>query len=133
MNVIIGGQMGQKATPKRYAAAKKGGLAEVGVKYDSGKPRMSLVPPEAIIAMARVLGHGAEKYETHNWLRGLAHERVLDATLRHLAAYQQGQDIDEDSGLPVLWHAMTELAFLITYKELEIGEDDRRHVDLGWE
>ena len=104
-----------------------------GIKHDAGKPRLSLVPPEVVFALAEVLTHGAEKYADHNWLLGLDHSRVMDATLRHLMAYQGGQDIDEDSGLPVLWHALTELAFLITYEELEIGEDDRRHVALGWE
>lgn len=33
-----------------------------GLKYDSGKPRLDLVPPEAVMALGYVLTYGAEKY-----------------------------------------------------------------------
>ena len=41
-----------------------------GVKHDSGKLRMDLVPPEAIKAMADVLTSGAAKYGDRNWEKG---------------------------------------------------------------
>ena len=30
-----------------------------GLKYDDGKPRLDLVPPEAVMALGRVLTYGA--------------------------------------------------------------------------
>ena len=106
-------------------------LPQTGVKYDTGKPRLSLVPPEAILAIGRVMTYGAKKYDDHYWLRGMRHTRVVDAALRHIMAWEQGIDIDDDSGFPPLWLALTELAFAVTYEALEIGEDDRRHTVIG--
>ena len=33
-----------------------------GLKHDGGKPRLSLVPAKAIIAIGTVMTHGAQKY-----------------------------------------------------------------------
>ena len=38
-----------------------------GLKFDSEKPRMDLLPPKAISEVAKVLGFGAEKYGPENW------------------------------------------------------------------
>lgn len=38
-----------------------------GLKYDDGKPRLDLVPPEAVMALGRVLTYGAEKYAPNSW------------------------------------------------------------------
>lgn len=95
------------------------------VKNDSGKPRMSLVPPEAIYAMARVLTHGAGKYSDHNWRKGFKWSRLLDAALRHIAAFQWREDIDIETKESHLAHAMCCLAFLLVHQEQDLGEDDR--------
>lgn len=44
-----------------------------GLKYDDGKPRLDLVPPEAVMALGRVLTYGAEKYAPNSW-RGVEPE-----------------------------------------------------------
>lgn len=95
------------------------------LKYDDNKPMLSLVPYEAIELMARVLMFGAKKYGVGNWRKGMAHTRFLDAALRHVYAYIQGQDTDAESGLSHLGHAMTCLAFLVAYREHNLGSDDR--------
>ena len=38
-----------------------------GIKYDSAKPKMNLLPPKAILEVAKVLTFGAEKYGAENW------------------------------------------------------------------
>lgn len=85
-----------------------------GMKYDSGKPRMGLLPPLAITEMAKVMTFGANKYQAHSWKQvENAQERYLDALLRHAIAYVAGERIDPESGLPTMAHIMCDAAFLI--------------------
>lgn len=95
------------------------------LKFDAGKPRISLVPVEAIEAMARVLTHGAAKYSDHNWRQGFAWSRLADATLRHLLAFMRGEDNDPETGESHLAHALCCLSFLYVHAVRKLGEDDR--------
>ena len=83
------------------------------VKADAGKPRISLVPTEIIRGVARAREIGVEKYgEIDNWKK-VEPERYLDAVMRHLLAYIDGEIIDPDSGLNHLDHAACNIAFLM--------------------
>lgn len=86
---------------------------EQDVKADAGKPRLSLVPPEIIRAVARIREYGCEKYgDPDNWRR-VEPERYRDAMFRHLLAYiEDPAGVDEESGLPHLWHLACNVAFL---------------------
>lgn len=79
---------------------------------------MRLIPPRAELEMAKVLTFGAEKYGVGNWahVEG-AETRYLDAMLRHINSYRQGEQTDQESGLSHLAHAMCCAAFL-----LEMGQ-----------
>lgn len=57
---------------------------KAGTKFDEGKLRMDLITPEMMVALATVLGHGAEKYGERNFENGLKFSRLFTATLRHL-------------------------------------------------
>lgn len=82
------------------------------IKRDGGKPEPSLVPPAAILAMARVRRYGIDKYgEAESW-RDVEPHRWIDAALRHIYAYIDGEETDE-SGLPHMWHALTSLALFV--------------------
>ena len=83
-----------------------------GLKHDGGKPRLSLVPAEAIEAIGIVMTHGAEKYGEASY-RQVAPERYRDALMRHICKWlKDPHGVDEDSGLPHLWHIITNAAFL---------------------
>jgi hypothetical protein len=97
----------------------------VGNKFDQGKPRMDLLPPEALTAVADVLGYGAAKYAAQNWRQGIAHSRMVAALLRHLMAYQMGQNTDPESGLPHLAHMACNALMLLTSAQTGLGTDDR--------
>jgi hypothetical protein len=96
-----------------------------GVKLDTGKVRMDLLPPEFIVATADILTFGAQKYAERNWEKGMKWGRVYGALMRHLWKWWAGDPYDDESGRSHLWHAACCLAFLITYEERKIGEDDR--------
>lgn len=84
------------------------------IKADAGKPRCSLVPSELVRAVARVREYGVNKYGTSECWRAVEPERYRDAMYRHLLAYMDDpKSVDDESGLPHLWHLACNAAFLI--------------------
>lgn len=98
---------------------------DLGIKHNSGKPPLSWIPRAALVAEAQVLAHGALKYERDNWKKGLPWSEVLDASLRHIYAFVDGEDMDEESGLHHLAHARCELGFLLEFADTHPELDDR--------
>lgn len=84
-----------------------------GVKFDSKKLRMDLIPSVALEELAKVLTYGAEKYDANNWTKGIDYSRLYAACLRHLLAYKSGQSTDAESGISHLSHALCNIVFLI--------------------
>ena len=83
-----------------------------GLKHDGGKPRLALVPAEAIEAIGIVMTHGAEKYGEASY-RQVEPKRYRDALMRHICKWlKDPHGLDEDSRLPHLWHIITNAAFL---------------------
>lgn len=88
-------------------------------KADAGKPRPTLVPVSLIEAVTAVREYGTAKYhDPDNW-RQVEPQRYRDALYRHWLAYLRGEQCDPESGLPHLWHLVTNGAFLI---EMEANE-----------
>lgn len=90
-------------------------MATKAVKYEDGKLHIELVPPETDIAIAEVLGlmnYDLKKYPPNNWRKGLPYSKYYAALRRHLLAWWTGEDIDPESGLPHLHHALCNLSFL---------------------
>lgn len=83
-------------------------------KSDTGKPRLSLVPPEIIRAVCRVREYGTAKYhDPDNWRR-VEPQRYHEAMLRHvLACWEDPWAVDPESGLPHIEHVATNIAFLL--------------------
>lgn len=88
-------------------------IPDQSLKADHGKARLTLVPTEIIYAIARVREFGVDKYhDPDNWKR-VDPQRYRDALFRHLVAYiRDPQAVDEESGLPALWHIACNVAFL---------------------
>lgn len=96
-----------------------------GRKFDGGKHRMWLLGPlwRPLRAVVRVLEFGATKYAPNNWqlVRDEEHElgppvkRYGDAMLRHVAAWQEGETRDSETGLHPLAHAVCDGLFLLWF------------------
>lgn len=99
--------------------------SKMGVKFDDGKIRFDLLPPEGPKAVATILAVGAKKYAARNWEQGMDWSRPFAAMQRHLWAWWAGEKNDPDSGLPHLWHAACNCFFLIAYESRSKGTDDR--------
>ena len=95
-----------------------------GVKFDGGKARYELLPPEGLEALAKVLTFGASKYGDRNWEQGMSWSRVFGAMMRHSWALMCGERIDPESNFPHTWHIAANAIFLVTYEDRKIGEDD---------
>jgi len=100
-------------------------LTKQGVKYDEGKTRYDLIPPEGPAAVAQVLAYGAKKYAARNWEQGMDWSRPFSAIHRHLAAWWSGETYDADTGYSHLWHVATNVFFLIAFESRGKGTDDR--------
>ncbi len=99
-----------------------------GTKYDSDKLQYTLIPPHALMEVARNLTIGLKKYkERDNWKKvPNASQRYLDALYRHLEAHRRGEVYDPESSEPNMYHmsavivnAMFILEFLTNEKLTE--------------
>lgn len=99
-----------------------------GKRFDDGKPRYDLVPPEAMDALADHYRKGAQKYTDRNWERGMAWGKCFASMMRHAWAWLRGEEIDPETGthhmIAVAWNAIA----LYTYHTRKIGNDDRNIV-----
>lgn len=77
------------------------------------KVPMSVVPGRVLGELALALMEGALKYGRHNWrTAGVRGSVYYDATMRHLMAWWEGQDIDPASGVSHITKAIASLTVL---------------------
>jgi len=95
------------------------------LKFDQNKLPLNLLSTEALNQTAAVLQFGAQKYAEHNWRKGFAWSRPLAAAMRHITAFNAGEDKDPESGLSHLAHAMCCIMFLLEFEKTHQELDDR--------
>lgn len=100
-------------------------MSEGGTKHDQGKAPLSLISYAALEAEARVMGYGEKKYSRHNYKKGFPYGRLIDAALRHIGAFNSGQDLDPETGESHLAHARCCLGMLMECIHLGTATDDR--------
>lgn len=93
-------------------------------KFDEGKTRYDLIPPEALEQLVDILTFGAKTYGDRNWEKGLPYGRIFAATMRHLWKWWRGEDCDPESKLPHLAHAACNIFFLMTYESRVMDIDN---------
>lgn len=96
-----------------------------GARYNTGKPDFSLIPLSTMEDEARVWMYGQQKYAAWNWAKGMPWSAVFASLMRHMAAWQRGEEVDAESGLPHLAHAMCNLRMLTLYSKTYKEGDDR--------
>ena len=91
------------------------------------KPRISAVPPIALMALGAAMQDGCNKYGLFNWRDSSVTSTVFyDAIQRHLAAWYSGEDHAPDSGVHHLAHVMAGCAILLDAEFNGVNNDDRR-------
>ena len=86
-----------------------------GARYNKGKPDYSLIPLATMADEARVWAYGKAKYAAWNWAKGQDWDVPFACLMRHLAAWQAGEELDPESLLPHLAHAMCNLRMLTLF------------------
>ena len=76
------------------------------------KPRMELIEPSMLEALARALQYGAEKYGVGNY-HEVPEEEFFGAMLRHYASVRRGEGADQESGLPHTSHMLANAAIIV--------------------
>jgi hypothetical protein len=94
-------------------------------RLNSGKLRWALVPQSALTPMVRTLEFGAEKYDAHNWKKGLSITEICESLKRHLDAFMEGEDNDPESTLSHIGHIQCNALFLSWIMENKPDFDDR--------
>jgi hypothetical protein len=96
----------------------------------SKKTPLHLIPPIAMTAAAHAHAQGAEKYGAFNWRRnGVNATTYIAAMLRHLNAYRDGEDMDPESGVSHLGHAIASANILLDAQHCGTLVDDRIKLD----
>lgn len=118
----------QPPPPPQHPVNGSGG----GLRYDSGKNRLDLLPAEWIWGLGRVTTAGALKYADRNWEKGMPWSKVWGPMLRHAFKFLAGERYDEETGchhlLMVAWNALA----LFTYDLKKMGENDVWGVPQPW-
>ena len=90
------------------------------------KPRLSLVPPALMLYGAMGLQDGAVKYGPFNWrTKPVKASIYIEAKLRHLFAYYDGENDAHDSGWPHLAHDISGSAIMVDAAQVGCLIDDR--------
>lgn len=83
----------------------------VAIKNDAGKPDMTLVTYAMLEDAVKVLMFGEKKYARFNYRNPSPgfEQRLLAAVMRHMTKANGGEELDDESGLPHLAHALATL------------------------
>lgn len=92
------------------------------------------MPAPVLMECGLVKLHGDLKYGEYNWRDvGVRASIYYDALMRHMMAFWEGEDVDPDSGISHIAHAITGLAVLRDSMIQENWVDDRpKPTNLGW-
>ena len=96
-----------------------------GAEGDKKTP-LQLLPPVFMGAVSWVLKLGAKKYGKWNWRNNKVEcQTYVGAIRRHLDAWQEGQDIDSESGQSHLAHIGASVAILLDAEQAGTLVDNR--------
>lgn len=98
---------------------------DVAIKADTHKPKFDLLPWDALSEIAKVYEFGKNKYSARNWEKGFDWLRLWNAAMRHLTAWERGEDKDPETNLSHTVHAAFCVLALVAHETRNIGKDDR--------
>lgn len=95
------------------------------LRYNNGKPDYSLIPLAAMKEAAHVLEYGATKYAIDNWMKPTNWRVSYGCLMRHMSAWQSGEDLDPESQRNHLGHAMCNILQMLYMLENHPEELER--------
>lgn len=88
------------------------------------KPPLALLPSAALIEVARVAGHGAEKYSPEDWRGKYPCMEHISAAIHHMLRWKDVSHKDPESKLSHLAHAACRILFALDQELTGHGLDD---------
>ena len=97
------------------------------MKDDKHKVDISLLPPKALYAIARVMEYGAKKYSRNNWRedKDTSFCRTYSSIQRHLMSWVDGEDKDPETNESHVAHAAAQCLMLLIHEVEQPHNDDR--------
>jgi hypothetical protein len=90
------------------------------------KTPLGLIPPTAMEQVAWAHKLGADKYGPWNWRKtGVCASTYVNAIMRHLNAWRDGEDLDPESGFSHLAHIACSCNILMDAAKVGKLQDDR--------
>lgn len=94
-------------------------------KNDQTKPDMSLIPRIFLEQVSHAFCVGERKYGRYNYCKGHKSSQLVAAAIRHITAWNEGEECDPVDGQHHLGAAGANLAMLLRQQQLETLKDDR--------
>lgn len=99
--------------------------SQVAIKHDEAKPDYSLLTRAMLEPMVKAFMHGEKKYSRGNFRGGFVNTRLSAAALRHIMAWNDGEDLDPESGVSHLGHALAALGMLLDNINTKTSKEGR--------
>ena len=93
-------------------------------RHNKGKIQTREIDPDFILGIGEVLTKSREKYDAFNWQKDTPFSVPYESLMRHLMAFQKGEEFDKESGCHHLLHIATNVMFLY-YHRNNSKMDDR--------
>jgi hypothetical protein len=97
--------------------------AASGGNKNQKESQLSSAPLAGLTELGKVCALGADKYGRENYRGGYPIHLNIDALYRHLLAFQNGEDLDPESGVThlahVAWHALAMIQILEDHPECD--------------
>ncbi|MFN3582795.1 dATP/dGTP diphosphohydrolase domain-containing protein [Phenylobacterium sp.] len=95
-------------------------------RYGMAKPPIGLVPGTALVQIAESFRLGAQKYGPANWrVDPVSSSTYVNAAMRHLLQWVDGEDTDPESGVSHLAHVAACVCILMDAQTCSTLHDDR--------
>ena len=111
--------------PTHFPTPDFGAKSDVAIKHDQNKTEYHHMPPEAFEEVNKVFTFGAKKYAAYNYRAGFSYSRPFNAAMRHMWAYWRGEDLDKETSISHLAHAICCVLILLQNVLENKGKDDR--------
>jgi hypothetical protein len=96
--------------------------------YEMEVPNASsfyLMPYRVINYLGDIYLYGCKKYDENNWRKGMEWGKIFAAFNRHSGQWQNGEDMDGESGMHHLGHSLWQLFCLRWFETYKPDYDDR--------
>jgi len=84
-----------------------------------------LIPYRVLNYLGDIYLYGCNKYDENNWRKGMEWGKIFAAFNRHSGQWYNGEDLDKESGMHHIGHALWQLFCLSWFEKWKPDYDDR--------